>query len=215
MEKVLILGASRGLGRAVVDEISQRPFDLYLMSRKQMNFKSDFKSMSVDVSKEHDQDQIFNEILSFQPHRILNFIGAGPYGKYESKAWKDHRWAFEVSFLFSAKLLHFVLSQKPTQLRQILFTGSSVAEASPDPMAASYSAAKHALLGLVSSVVNEHPGLDIRLFSPGYMDTEMLPDNAWPRQQKDVKIHQPKDTAKQLVSWILSPADDRFHLEVQ
>ena len=77
--------------------------------------------------------------------------------------------------------------------------GSSVAEDKADPGAASYAAAKHALKGLLESVILEKPDLDVRLFSPGYMDTGMLPQNAWPRQQG--LAEDPDAVARRLWQW--------------
>ena len=61
--------------------------------------------------------------------------------------------------------------------------GSAVAQDKPDPGASSYSSAKHGLKGLCESLQKESPKCAIHLFSPGYMDTDLLPANAWPRQQ--------------------------------
>ena len=66
-------------------------------------------------------------------------------------------------------------------LEQFEVDGSAVGGASPDPYAESYSAAKHALRGLIGSIASEQPWFDIKLYEPGYMDTRLLPTKAWPR----------------------------------
>ncbi|MBK7960771.1 MAG: hypothetical protein IPK04_05925 [Bdellovibrionales bacterium] len=75
--------------------------------------------------------------------------------------------------------------------KQGIFIGSQIAERNPDINAASYTAAKHALLGIISTLQKEalegkdtkkaSLAHDLRLFSPGYMNTSLLPPTAWPR----------------------------------
>jgi NAD(P)-dependent dehydrogenase (short-subunit alcohol dehydrogenase family) len=84
----------------------------------------------------------------------------------------------------------------------VILLGSAVAEASADPGAASYCAAKHALKGLIASLRAEIPAWDLRLFSPGYMDTEMLPGNAAARRQG---VYSPARMARELWDWSLTP----------
>ncbi|MES3039325.1 MAG: SDR family NAD(P)-dependent oxidoreductase, partial [Bdellovibrionota bacterium] len=85
-------------------------------------------------------------------------------------------------------------------LKKFFVVGSAVAEQKADPGAAMYSASKHALCGLVHSIQKEEIPFDLRLFSPGYMDTGMLPPQAWPRKEpglvKDAKV-----LAQKLIEW--------------
>ncbi len=196
--KIVILGASRGLGRCVAQLLNGEK--LMLVSRN-ADRKADSEGLRCNVSLPEDRQNLYQNIQRFNPDKIINCIGAGVYGTYQNKDWKDHQWTFDVSFLFSAELLHFCLRNKIS--KQIVYTGSAVAESNADPQASSYAAAKHALLGLISSVVLEDPPLDVRLYSPPYMDTEMLPSNAWPRQSANVI--DPVQVAKDLVDWISHP----------
>lgn len=219
MEKILVLGASKGLGASVVEELTQYRPQFLLVARNESRLqelvqilaKKDCSAefQKCDVFQISDQEELFKRIEQFKPDRIINLIGGGPYGNYSEKEWKDHAWAFQVTFLFSARLLHFSLSSKSlSNLKQIVFTGSGVAEDKADPRASSYSAAKHALKGLVYSVQSENPDVDLRLYSPPYMDTDMLPRNAWPRQSK---VQSPRAVAQHMVRWILGPSDGKFH----
>jgi short-subunit dehydrogenase len=235
-ERILIFGASAGLGAAVslrlaelagAAEASSTPYaDLHqalLIARKatqlaniqtQMAARCPGAQVSIsalDVAHPLDQDRALLEVVRFQPTRIFYFIGGGPHGGFASKAWKDHLWAFEVSFVFAARLIHFVLQRANDlkQLKQLILTGSQIAEASADPGAASYAAAKHALLGLISSLHEEKPSLDLRLFSPGYMDTGLLPGNAWPRQQG--LAEDPALVGERFLTWAARP-EGPWHL---
>ena len=160
----------------------------------------------------------FEDLLDIQrlvrADRLIYFVGGGPHGSFEKKQWKDHQWSWQVSFLTPAHLAHGLI-QDPLGLKQIAFIGSAIAGEKADPEAASYCAAKHALQGLVTSIQEEqrHLGvdqrLDLRLYSPGYMDTDLLPKNAWPRQLR--KVLKPETVAQDLLHWLADPDQARCH----
>ncbi|OQW51896.1 MAG: hypothetical protein A4S09_09520 [Proteobacteria bacterium SG_bin7] len=193
MEKVLVLGASRGLGATVVKNLTGK-FEIISVSRKTDKFKLDF-------SKPDEQKKAFDLVLEIRPSRVFYFAGGGPFGKFEDKEWKDHQWSLEVNFLFPARLLNHVMKNK-LDLKQIAFVGSLIAENNAHPMGASYGAGKSALKSLLESVnIEGKNSIDIRLFSPGYMDTEMLPKNAYPRRE-GVKLLSPNFVAEKFCEWV-------------
>jgi len=209
--KLALLGANRGMGWEVaqVAAKSEETNSLLACSRKLQNLENlkiqngELQIHSMDFSKENQWPELQEKIESFQPDRIWYFAGGGPYGKYSDKNWKDHLWAWQVSFLTPARLLHNFLNPHWSFCQQLVLIGSTVAEDKPDPNAASYCAAKHALKGLVTTVLKEGHSKDIRLFSPSYMDTELLPPNAHPRQS-GTKIDSPQQVAEVFWSWALN-----------
>ena len=176
-EKWVLLGASRGLGSSFS---SLTPVPQQVWSRK--------ASRSWDFADKEVFDSRFEEMMEFEPTRIFYFAGGGPHGAFASKQWKDHDWSFQVNFLFPARLLHRLLVQS-RGVRQLVFVGSRIAEFQADPWAASYAAGKSALRGLLESIWAEQArqsstrlgDLDLRLVSPPYMNTDLLPRNAEPR----------------------------------
>lgn len=212
MDRAVILGASRGLGAALAAEISKSAYAVTGFARKsepmvklQAQFPL-FEYQLVDFSVRADQDAVIHYVLEQDCRKVFCVAAGGPFGPFQEREWKDHLWAWEVSFLFYARLLHALLKERKFET-QVIAVGSSVAENLPDPKAASYCAAKHALKGLVMSLRSENPDWDLRLFSPGYMDTEMLPRQASVRQQG---VYQPDIIARELWLWSLS-ADEIGH----
>lgn len=206
-ERIVVLGASRGLGKALSQTLAVEVENLLLLSRRasllqdlQASLSSDCvaKVMALDFANHQDQIKTQEIIQSFQPTRIIYCAGGGPYGEYHNKDWKDHRWCFEVTFGMPAFLTQFALNMD--SVKQITLIGSSIAENSEDKNAASYSAAKHALLGLHKTVSQESHGKDFRLYSPSYMDTDLLPPNA--KARKDHPLSSPEDVASDLLQWI-------------
>jgi short-subunit dehydrogenase len=208
-EKWILLGASRGLGECFYRLASERSSsELVRISRK--------SETSADFSKSENFSEICQQICSLQADRIFYFAGGGPFGNFHEKAWKDHEWALNVNFQFPAFLLHQLL-QKPDRLKQIVFVGSSIAEDKPDAKASMYSASKHALKGLITSIQSEMQvekteanSMDLRLFSPGYMDTSLLPQHAWPRQRAGLVVS-PDKVAEMLWAWIHNADDVGTH----
>lgn len=212
----LLLGASRGLGLAFFQEIlrNESYSSGMILSRRPLQEKLPdlWRHQPADLSKIQSLEECLNQDCMNLFNRIIYFAAGGPYGSFESKNWKDHVWAWHVSFMSFAYTLHrFIqLSQSDLVKRQVIVIGSSVAQDKPDPYAASYCAAKHALVGLVSSVQleiskNERLSqiLDIRIFPAPYMDTQMLPPQAEPRLN-GTKIFSTREIAESLYSWCKS-----------
>lgn len=214
-QRIATLGVSRGLGKEFVRKWNHLiPNDSIFLSSRKTNDLELLKSelvgqnhvvRSCDFSKKDLRADFLKDLESFSPERIFYFAGGGPFGPFADKNIQSHEWAYEVNFLFPAALLHWALSleKKPVQ---IVFVGSAIAENLPDPMAASYSASKHALRGLVTTVQLENPDFDLRLFSPGYMDTSMLPPHAAPRNVPGLVLNASK-AAQALFSWTQSLDD--------
>lgn len=181
--KFILLGASRGLGWATYEALAKKypAAEFMLVSRK--IGEGNFKSLKYDFAKEP-SSEFMTEIINFNPTTIIYFAAGGPYGNFQDKKWADHQWALQVSFLFPAQLVHHLMRISIPSLKQFVVVGSAIAENKPDPGAASYCAAKHALRGLISTLQAENKSaFKIDLFSPGYIATDMLPAQSWPRQQ--------------------------------
>lgn len=202
----LIFGASRGLGRALALHAARNGSPVVGFSRKENLLKAMaeeeplFRYHVADFAKSEDQDRILEHLRAHRYDKIFLVAGGGPYGLYHERALRDHLWALETSFLFPAKVLHLLATLRRGE--QTIVVGSSVAESAPDPKAASYCAAKHALKGLTLSLRAENPDWDLRLFSPGYMDTDLLPRNAAVRNGG---IHNALRVAEDLWRWSLTP----------
>lgn len=174
-ERVLVLGGSRGLGKALVDYFQKNQISVESISRKSMH--------SFDFSKTDLWPSVVEKILSLQSTRIFYCAAGGPYGDFQKFEWKDHSWSLKVSFEFPAFLIHQLLKTKVESLKQVVMIGSSIAENQADPGAAMYCAAKHGLKGLVLTLQKQDLAFDLRLLSPGYMNTDLLPKGTKPRNQ--------------------------------
>lgn len=179
-----ILGASRGLGNSVFQKLYQQHLkaDFFLSSRKILQIEKQDRCFLIpqDFSKLPVDSIFLKELQNFQPTYLIYCAGGGPYGFFEEQNLKSHHWAMTVNFQYPFDLVHQISNLK--SLKQCVFVGSAIAGNSPDPRASSYAAAKHALRGWVTSVQNEkHLPFQLKLFEPGYFESDMLPMNSEPR----------------------------------
>lgn len=185
--KFILLGASRGLGWATYQALAKKyPAAEFLLISRKIS-EGHYHSFKFDFSKELTAE-FLTKLIDFKPTTIIYFAAGGPFGHFHEKKWSDHQWALQVSFLFPAQLLHALMRESVTNLKKFVVVGSAIAENKPDPGAASYCAAKHALKGLVTTLqaenrTNNENAFTIQLFSPGYIETDLLPAQSWPRQQ--------------------------------
>lgn len=213
-KRFALLGASRGLGWATFQALQNQYTDAeYFLSSRKIESrladigsenKKNVKFVTQDFSKIPIQNEFVEKLKVFEPSDLIFFAGGGPYGPFSEKKWSDHQWALNTTFLFPAELIHLLLKEKWKSLRNVILIGSSIAESKPDLNAASYAAAKHALKGLIDTVQlelkNSTSSLNLQLFSPGYMQTDLLPVHSEPRQKQ--LAENPLDVAKKLITMI-------------
>jgi short-subunit dehydrogenase len=217
-KKVAILGASRGLGRATalfLTEHLEGLEELYLASRKTTlleGLKSKLGTKipkiiveTCDLASEAGQLAAENYIQSNKPDLVIYSAGGGPYGNFSLKEWKDHHWALQMGLNAPLRLTHAWLNARKLVENpgRFIIVGSRIAESSPDFGATSYAASKHGLLGFVESLQPElkDSSNKVWLFSPGYINTDMLPPNAQPRLQ-GAKIMSVETAAQALLRWV-------------
>ena len=202
-EKIFIIGARRGLGQEILGQWRAKfPSDAIAASSRREFSADGVQPLVFDLSLPQQTEELLVSLSNFAPTKVFYVAGGGPYGDFAEKNWKDHLWALQVSLLSPLRVLHFCLNLPSVQ--QIVVVGSAVAESQPDPGAASYAAAKHGLKGCISSLQGE-VRKDVRLFSPGYMSTEMLPIQAQARLGQKRSIDSAEMVAKLFIEWVQNP----------
>jgi NAD(P)-dependent dehydrogenase (short-subunit alcohol dehydrogenase family) len=204
--RVVVLGSHKGLGYQCVKALlAHKQIDSVLgLSRQDsgdFSLNPKYKFGSFDFTKVYDDVASFDSLISaleeFKPTALIYCAGGGPHGSYFDKAWKDHAWALKLNFLFPAKLIwHFA---KPPYLKVFAYVGSAIAESEDgDPDGASYAAAKWGMKGLIKSLKASNSMVRFTVFSPGYMDTELVPQGAKPRQAGG-QLQDPSLVAQEIV----------------
>lgn len=209
MQRWVVLGASKGLGKALSLELSKtkssQDLELLLVSRKAELLREvaiqcgpHAKIRSFDFTRREHQLELLKALEDYAPTHLAYLAGGGPHGAYGKRAYSAHRWSLELTFLFPTQLVHHAITiLQPLGLKQMILVGSSEAEDQPYPLAASYAAAKHGLFGLIRSIHAEgsdSADVDLRLLS-----------------LKDDASRHPAETATILMEWS-SNSEAPFHL---
>jgi short-subunit dehydrogenase len=207
---VLIVGGSRGLGQALARHLRdhlETVEHLTVVSRKPTALPTDAGRGTcyyMDMSRAEDQDRLCALISEQLYDLVVYCAGGGPHGPYATKDWKDHAWSLQVGLLAPMKLVSVWLkARQPGSAGRFIIVGSRIAEQSPDPGAASYAAGKHGIMGFVSSLQAEleENQNKVWLFSPGYMDTDLLPKTAKVRHDGS-KLMNAETAAQACLRWI-------------
>lgn len=206
-KRYLILGASKGLGYQTYKTLwrQQPQTEFLLVSRKiaQIQIENRTEVLQQDFSKLPITAEFLSALKAFQPTHFIYCAGGGPYGFFQDQKLSAHEWALNVNFIYPMSLLHAIaqnLIEFP-RLQMGVFVGSSIAQSQPDIKASSYCAAKHALKGWVETLQKENAlPFQIKLFSPGYMDTDLLPPHSEPR--KSGSVASVVNIAEELINFI-------------
>ena len=159
---------------------------------------------SIDMSQAQGQQSLQSLIESEKFDLVIYAAGGGPHGSFSAKDFKDHRWSLEVGLVAPMALAWaWLRCRDQNKMGRFVIVGSRIAEESPDPQASSYAAGKHGLVGFVSSLQKEleQNQNKVWLFSPGYMDSEMLPLTAKIRHDGS-KLMSTETAAQALLRWV-------------
>lgn len=207
MKKWALIGASRGLGRAVAESLPADDRILIVSRKEPVGLKREAEFFRSDLAEE--RSQLLEKLRQFEPDMVIDFAAGGPYGEFAQKNFKDHLWAFQVSFIAKAELVHGLAGfSKPP--KAVCWIGSAIAEDEGDVKAGAYAASKAALKSLFFTLRKEQSlPFPLLMFSPGYIDTDLLPAGAAPRKQAE-SLWKPSEVAAKLLSWLSDPGRDGY-----
>ncbi len=210
--KALITGATKGIGRAIAIALAKQGYDLAICSRNDQDLKEfavELLSINKQISivyiktdcairmevlafanKVKDKfgiiDVLVNCVGLYQPGKLLDDKG----GQLEKMMETNVYAAYYLSVFFSKGMIH--------QNSGYIFNICSIASNINEPMAASYSITKAALLGLSRSLRDELKHYQIRVSSilPGATFTESWIGTHLPKSN----FVQPEDVAELVVT---------------
>ena len=185
--KFLVLGGSKGLGQAIANQLGEGGI---VVSRS--------KGVEIDLSESKSFSRVKSLITNNSFETIIYCAGGGPHGEFFSKPLHAHKWAFEVNFLRPIEIAYYLKSINYKGL--FIYIGSAIAERSSSLKSLSYSNSKKMALKVLLSLKEEE--LRVRVFSPPYMNTDLLPLKSWPRLEASELVLEPKQVAQTLLNWM-------------
>lgn len=189
--RVILTGASSGIGKAVAFKLARKGAKLVLTSRRldllenaAAEIKSAFPQTATPLAIACDvtNRKYVTGVVQFSLEHLggvdilINNAGTGVYGAAEKTSLEDFRSLFEVNF-FGA--VHFVLEVFPLMRkagRGLIVNISSLAAKHGVPYLAAYSASKAALAAFSQSLSAELAGSGISVLTvyPGYTQTDFF-----------------------------------------
>lgn len=183
--RLLITGASSGVGRSLVDHLKDR-FEIVAVARRLDRMKRQFGDddqvhcYRLDLADTETLGDRLGEILG-RHGPVLNLInnaGVNVSGRVEEISDEDVRHSFQVNALAPLKLMQDVLPDMQSAGFGRIINVTSGAPLNCFPEYAAYSASKGALNAFTVTAAREHEddNIKINLMSPGPVQTEMAPD---------------------------------------
>jgi len=186
VSRTLVLGGSRGLGKALMDLIP----DSLSVSRT--------SSDPIDFSKEESAALVIGRVKDFQPSEIIYVAGGGPHGAFFEKSMKSHKWAYNVNLFTPIQILYGLIDLG--YKGEFVYVGSAIAERSNSAASLSYSTSKKSAKDII--LLCSSNLLKTKVFSPPYMDTDLLPKGSWPREEHPDLVVEPSKVAKVMLEWV-------------
>ncbi len=185
MKIILITGASRGIGLATANLLTQRGYTVFGTSRQpQSNTLNDFSLLQLDVRDEESVKRCIATVIA-EAGRIdvvINNAGYSLSGAVEEATVDDAHQLFETNFFGVIRVTNAVLPHMRQAKSGHIINISSLAGLVGVPYLGLYAATKHALEGYTASLRYElhGTGISVSLIQPGDIHTTIvtnLPSN--------------------------------------
>jgi short-subunit dehydrogenase len=210
-KKVLITGASTGIGKALSVEFAKRgallalgclPEEKELLTNHAKELETTYNiktwTFPLDLLAEHAPGKLYNQVKSDvgDIFALVNNAGAMAYGKFWEIPWERQLKTFQLNFYVPFRLMYLFLADMVKRDEGVIFNISSVSALQPTPFQSIYSAAKFGLQTLSEAVRAELKGSGITVctLNPPYTDTKLLKTEGYPRDLRFYAISGIKST---------------------
>ena len=171
LRKILITGASRGIGKATTDLLLEEGHEVWGISRTIESTHPRFHAYEIDLS---DLEALPKKLSSFtHVDTIICNVGKGHFGNLEELSFSQIRSLMDLNFLSHAYLIKELLPYLKKQDRaDVIFIGSEAGLAGKRK-GSIYCASKFAIRGFAQSLREECSTSSVRvsLIQPGMVRT--------------------------------------------
>lgn len=236
--RVLITGASRGLGAVIALQCARAGADLALIARDAAAL--DQVRTQIEQARVGENQRVFTHVADLAQQQqvdagfdtcdqalggidilINNAAIQGPIGPFEQANWDAWCQVFAIDLFAAARLCQLVIPQMRARRYGKIINLSGGGATGPRPDFSAYAAAKAALVRLSETLAEElrPDGIDVNSVSPGAMNTRMLaellaagPQGATREYARALTQQQaggvPPDQAAALILFLASPEAD-------
>jgi 3-oxoacyl-[acyl-carrier protein] reductase len=214
----LVTGASRGIGRAVAEELSRRGARVGLLARSEGELAEAAGRLgegaafaAADVA---DEAAVWRAVESLEgelgpPDILVNNAGIGAYAAVLEAPPESFERLMRVNYQGTVHATRAVLAGMVSRRRGHIVNVASVAGRLGAPFEAAYSASKFAVVGFTESLAAEvRPlGVSVSLVNPGPVDTHFTEARGVPFQRRFPRPLRPEVVARAITASI---EDDIF-----
>lgn len=184
-KKVLITGASAGIGEAFARSLYKSGAQLFLVARREDKLKNLAQELKVsqngvinickaDLTNRDDRDRVVNIIKAEDIDILINNAGKGSFGKLEELQYDTEEEMIELNITATLQLSHAIIPQLKRKKSGGIIVLSSIAGFQPLPYMSTYSATKAFDLSHGLSLHYELKDYGVRVLTvcPGPVATE-------------------------------------------
>ncbi len=186
----VVTGASRGIGKAIANELWNNGYSLILISRSLPELekvKEEFQPKAqqhvhlfdVDITNDQSVDQVFRKInrQKIEIKVLINNAGYFAVGSTELST-NDLRHLIDTNLIGAHNMIRYVLPSMKYQKSGYIINIGSIAGNNAIAGVGGYSASKYALRGLNDSLFKELSayGIKVTCISPSVTETSMVED---------------------------------------
>ncbi len=181
MKKVLITGASSGMGKVTAIYLAKKGFDVYAASRTPRKLKDisgkNLKPLELDIRDFKSVKDCVQKIGSVDI--LVNNAGYGLVSSVEEMSEDQMRDQFEINLFGLLRVTKEVISVMREQKSGVIINISSFLGKIGLPLLTFYNASKYAVEGVTDSLRYELRDFNIRVHSvmPGFFDTNFAREN--------------------------------------
>lgn len=229
--RVLVTGASSGIGREIARVFAQHGFNLVITARRADRLAAlaaelraahglDVKEIVADLSSADGPTAVLNELRDggCDVDILVNCAGNGESSGYVDRPWELHQRQIQLMALSPAHLIHLLLPDMLNRSYGRVVNVCSVAAHMPGvPMRGFYCPTKSFLYKLTQGLAAEYHGLGVTFTAtaPGFTESELV-DATGARAIVDrlpgFMVAQPRVVAEQTVSACLTGVTTYTHM---
>lgn len=187
---IIITGANRGIGKAMLSIFAEAGFNIWACARKQ---NSDFEEYLSEISSKNkiwikpvyfeltDEDSLFNGVQSIFADKepidvLINNAGISTVGLLNNSQIDDIRTVFEINYFSVLRLIQLVSKKMLIKRKGVIINIASIAGIEPQPGKIAYGSSKAAVILMTQCLAKELGPLGIRVnaIAPGPIETEMI-----------------------------------------
>jgi hypothetical protein len=189
MTFALITGASKGIGRAIAEELAMKGFNLLLVARSETMLREAAKEISekyevttdyyaVDLSVANAPETIFNWCVEkkYALQVLVNNAGYGLSGPFEKYPLNENNDLMQVNMTALVKLCQLFLPELRARQKAYIMNIASSAAYQAVPNMSLYAASKAFVISFSRGLRQElrDTGVSVTCVSPGSTDTDFV-----------------------------------------